>query len=66
MESDRNYFARRAQEERAAAEQTSDPLAQRTHLELAEAYDRRSAVAPANAARARLIEEILNVRPKRK
>lgn len=66
MESDQSYFARRAEEERAAAEQTSDPLAQRTHLELAEAYDHRSAVARPDSDRASLIEEILNARPHRK
>ena len=66
MESDKKYFARRAEDERAAAEQTSDPLAQRTHLELAEAYDHRSAVAPPDGGRACLIEEILRARPDRK
>ena len=66
MESDRNYFARRADEERAAAAQTDDADAQRTHLELAEAYDHRSTVAHPGAERARLIEEILRARPPRK
>jgi hypothetical protein len=35
MENDRSYFARRSMQERAAAEDARDPLAQEAHLELA-------------------------------
>jgi hypothetical protein len=37
--SEREYFQRRAAEERAAADTASDPLAQRAHLELANCFD---------------------------
>lgn len=39
MESDRQYFARRAAEERAAASWASHPEAQRSHEVMAERYD---------------------------
>ena len=39
MESDRRYFARRSMQERAAAENAIDPLAQEAHLELAARYE---------------------------
>jgi hypothetical protein len=38
-ECERDYFRRRAVEERAAAEYALDPLAKRAHLELASCYD---------------------------
>lgn len=37
--SDQSYFARRAAEERAAAERSNCPDAQRSHLELAHRYE---------------------------
>ena len=46
MESDENYFARRAREEYAAAQRSDDPYARRVHLELAERYELRSMSAP--------------------
>jgi hypothetical protein len=39
MEHDRSYFARRSMQERAAAEDARDPLAQEAHLELAARYE---------------------------
>ena len=39
MENDRSYFARRSMQERAAAEDARDPLAQEAHLELAARYE---------------------------
>ena len=39
MENDRSYFARRSMQERGAAENTRDPLAQAAHLELAGRYE---------------------------
>ena len=50
MESDETYFARRAKEERAAAERSDDPFAQGIHLEIAEAYELRSVSADPAAA----------------
>lgn len=38
-ESDRDYFRRRAEEERAAASRTDNASVRRVHLELAERYD---------------------------
>ena len=38
MESDGNYFARRAREERAAAMNAAHPAARRSHLEMADRY----------------------------
>lgn len=38
-ESDRDYFARRALEEREAAERASSEAAQRCHAQLAEHYE---------------------------
>lgn len=66
MESDRSYFARRAEQEREAAGRTSDPDTRRAHLELAEAYEHRAAAARPDADRSRQIEEILRARPDRK
>jgi len=40
-ESDRAYLERRAREEREKAENASDPIGYRTHLEFARAYERR-------------------------
>ena len=42
-ESDRAYLDRRAHEERVKAENASDPIGYRTHLEFARAYERRIA-----------------------
>jgi hypothetical protein len=42
MESDKDYFANRAEEERFAATQTYDKRARSAHLELAEGYERLS------------------------
>ena len=39
-ETDRDYFARRALEERRAAEQASSEPAQRSHMQLAEHYEK--------------------------
>ena len=39
-ESDRDYFVRRALEERRAAERASTEAAQRTHMQLAEHYEK--------------------------
>lgn len=36
---DRDYFRRRAEEERVAADRTGSASARRVHLELAERYD---------------------------
>ena len=38
QQKDPNYFARRASEERAAAERALDPRARQSHLDLAERY----------------------------
>ena len=47
MEGDATYFARRANEERAAALKAAHPTARRCHLELARRYDELAgAVAP--------------------
>jgi hypothetical protein len=40
-EDDRSYFERRAEEERAKAEQAPDPVTYRLHIEFARAYERR-------------------------
>jgi hypothetical protein len=42
MESDRNYFNRRAAEERSAATQAADESARKAHLEMAERYRQRA------------------------
>ena len=39
MEYDRSYFARRFMQQRAAAENARDPLAQEAHFELASRYE---------------------------
>ena len=39
MENDRDYFRRRANEERAAAMKSPNVHARRTHLELADRYE---------------------------
>ena len=39
IESDHDYFMRRAAEERAAAERADHAAAQRSHLELADRYE---------------------------
>lgn len=39
-ETDREYFARRALEERRAAERASSEAAQRSHIQLAEQYEK--------------------------
>jgi hypothetical protein len=39
MESDKSYFARRAAEERAAAERAPHPGAKHSHMEMALRYD---------------------------
>jgi hypothetical protein len=57
MEPDEAYYARRALEERAAAERATSELAREVHLALAEAYESRSAAArlsPVKVAVARL------------
>ena len=38
-ETEREYFERRAAEERAAADLANDPLAQRAHVELASCFE---------------------------
>jgi hypothetical protein len=38
-ESDREYFERRAEEERAAAKNAAHPFAKSAHLEMAERYE---------------------------
>lgn len=43
IESDHDYFMRRAAEERAAAERTQHPDVQRSHLELAHRYEAAAA-----------------------
>lgn len=42
METDKEYFAQRAEEERSAAEQAGDKRAKTAHLELAEGYEELS------------------------
>ena len=42
MESDRNYFTRRAAQERSAATEASDESARKAHLEMAERYRQRA------------------------
>jgi hypothetical protein len=44
-ESDCIYFARRAAEERAAAERSSHSIVRETHLDLAERYEKAAAAA---------------------
>ena len=46
METDEAYYARRALEERAAAERAACELAREVHLALAKAYEGKSAAAP--------------------
>jgi hypothetical protein len=41
MERDAKYYARRAREERLAAEKSQHEVARQRHLEMAEAYDVR-------------------------
>jgi len=48
MLSDSEYFHRRAEEERAAAEQATNALARDVHLELASRYERAAAATQAN------------------
>ena len=52
-ESDSQYFLRRADEERAAAERASDPRARQSHLDLAECH--------AEAARALMAKPTLKL-----
>ena len=40
---DTQYFAQRAREERDSAARTADSCARQTHLQLAQAYERRAA-----------------------
>ena len=40
-EDDRTYFARRAREERAKAEQANEPIGYKVHTEMARQYERR-------------------------
>jgi hypothetical protein len=42
MENDDDYYARRAAEERAAAERATDAWVRDVHLQLAEEYERRA------------------------
>ena len=42
MESDKDYFANRAEEERFAAKQADDKRARSAHLELADGYEQLS------------------------
>lgn len=44
MENDKDYCARRAMEERAAAELATDAWVRDVHLQLAEEYERRASV----------------------
>jgi hypothetical protein len=48
MLSDSEYFHRRADEERAAAEQATNALAREVHLELAMRYERAAAATQSN------------------
>jgi hypothetical protein len=48
MLSDSVYFHRRAEEERAAAEQATNALAREVHLELATRYERAAAATRTN------------------
>jgi hypothetical protein len=41
-DNDLRYFQRRAQEERAAADEASDPCARKAHEDIADAYERRT------------------------
>lgn len=52
MESDADYFSRRAAEEREAGLKAAHPNARRAHLELAEAYEHRARAIRANERRA--------------
>jgi hypothetical protein len=48
MLSDSEYFARRAAEERLAAERSVNPSAREAHLELAARYDQAAATTQGN------------------
>jgi hypothetical protein len=62
MEDDEAYFAKRAEQERVAAERTTDPSAEAAHLELAEAYERAAARAAAISAH---VPGVIPIRPQR-
>lgn len=47
MEDDRSYFARRADEERSAAEKSEDPKAREAHRQMAERYEEQALTANA-------------------
>ena len=50
---DRDYYARRAQQERDSAERSEDSIARRVHQEMADRYDARlSELAPVQHATA--------------
>ena len=49
--SDGEYFSRRAQEERQAAIDATNQTAKRTHVDLAEAYERRARALAAEKCR---------------
>jgi hypothetical protein len=51
MDEDRNYFARRAQEERDAARKSKHRVARERHNEMAEAYEARERAVAADEAR---------------
>jgi len=62
MEADETYFAKRADQERTAAQRTTDPSAEAVHLELAEAYERAAARAAAISAH---VSGVIPIRPQR-
>ena len=49
MISDSDYFRGRASQERAAAEQATDPLVRQIHLDLAQRYEEAAQAAPPTA-----------------
>lgn len=49
MISDSDYFRGRASQERAAAEQATDPLVRQIHLDLAQRYEEAAQAAPKTA-----------------
>lgn len=54
MSKDGEYFSRRAVEEREAASHTTNSNARRTHLDLAEAYERKARALHADERRSSL------------
>lgn len=56
--SDREYFKRRAQAERAAAEAAKDAVSCRIHMTLAREYDWRAATEPMSEVRSARLHSV--------